>query len=214
MWVVAYLKMELSEINRINQWRLYKMSLYKYVREAWRKPQQNRELWRERLLSWKQEPVTTKLERPTRLDRARSLGYKAKQGYIVVRQRVSRGGHVRPKIKGGRKPKRSGTRLTLHKSYQVIAEERAQKQFTNLVVLNSYWVAQDGEYFWYEVILVDPDHPVIKADPKINWISSQNNRSRAFHGVTSAGKKSRGMIGKGKGHEKARPSRRAHLRMQ
>ena len=190
------------------------MSLYKYVREAWRKPQQNRELWRERLLSWKQEPVTTKLERPTRLDRARSLGYKAKQGYIVVRQRVSRGGHVRPKIKGGRKPKRSGTRLTLHKSYQVIAEERAQKQFTNLVVLNSYWVAQDGEYFWYEVILVDPDHPVIKADPKINWISSQNNRSRAFHGVTSAGKKSRGMIGKGKGHEKARPSRRAHLRMQ
>ena len=214
MWVVAYLKMELSEINRINQWRLYKMSLYKYVREAWRKPQQNRELWRERLLSWKQEPVTTKLERPTRLDRARSLGYKAKQGYIVVRQRVSRGGHVRPKIKGGRKPKRSGTRLTLHKSYQVIAEERAQKQFTNLVVINSYWVAQDGEYFWYEVILVDPDHPVIKADPKINWISSQNNRSRAFHGVTSAGKKSRGMIGKGKGHEKARPSRRAHLRMQ
>ena len=176
------------------------MSLYKYVREAWRKPQLNRELWRERLLSWKQEPVTTKIEHPTRLDRARSLGYKAKQGFIIVRQRVTRGGHTRPKIKGGRRPKRFGTRLTLHKSYQVIAEERAQKKYENLVVLNSY--------------LVDPDHPVIKSDSKINWICAQKNRSRVFHGITSAGKKSRGMGGKGKGHEKARPSRRAHLRTQ
>jgi len=190
------------------------MSLYKYVREAWRKPHQNAELWRERLLAWKQEPVTQKIEHPTRLDRARSLGYRAKQGYVVVRQRVLRGGHTRPQIKGGRKPKRSGTKLTLHKSYQVIAEERAQKKFLNMVVLNSYWVAQDGEFYWYEIIMVDPEHPVIKADANINWISAQKNRSRAFHGVTSAGKKSRGMRGKGKGHEKARPSRRAHSRMQ
>ncbi|HLD40153.1 MAG TPA: 50S ribosomal protein L15e, partial [Candidatus Nanoarchaeia archaeon] len=63
------------------------MSLYKYVREAWRKPRENSQLWRERLLAWKQETATTKIEHPTRLDRARSLGYKAKQGYIVVRQR-------------------------------------------------------------------------------------------------------------------------------
>ena len=190
------------------------MSLYKYVREAWRKPHQNPELWRERLLAWKQEPVTVKLEHPTRLDRARSLGYKAKQGYVVVRQRVSRGGHTRPQIKGGRRPKRFGTRLSLHKSYKFIAEERAQKKYENLVVLNSYWVAQNGEFYWYEIILVDPDHPVIKSDPKINWITAQKNRSRVYHGITSAGKKSRGLAGKGKGHEKARPSRRAHLRTQ
>ncbi len=190
------------------------MSLYKYIREAWRNPRENAEVWRERLLSWKQEPATVKIEHPTRLDRARSLGYKAKQGYLVVRQRVTRGGHTRPQIKGGRKPKRSGTRLILHKSYQVIAEERAQKKYQNLVALNSYWVAQNGEYYWYEIIFVDPDHPVIKNDSHINWISAQKNRSRAFHGITSSGKKSRGMSGKGKGHEKARPSRRAHLRMQ
>ncbi len=190
------------------------MSLYKYVREAWKKPSQNTGLWRERLLSWREEPATVRVEKPTRIDRARSLGYKAKQGYIVVRQRVSRGGHVRPKIKGGRRPKHFGTRLTLHKSYQVIAEERAQKGYANLVVLNSYWVGQDGGNYWYEVILVDPDHPVIKSDPKINWICAQKNRSRVFHGITSAGKKSRGMSGKGKGYEKARPSRRAHLRLQ
>ena len=190
------------------------MSLYKHVREAWRKPRQNAELWRERLLSWKKETVTVKVEYPTRIDRARSLGYKAKQGYIVVRQRVSRGGHTRPQIKGGRRPKKFGIRLTLRKNYQLIAEERAQKKYENLVVLNSYWVAQDGKYAWYEVILVDPDHPVIKADPKINWICAQRNRSRVFHGVTSAGKRTRGMTGKGKGYEKARPSRRAHLRLQ
>lgn len=191
------------------------MSLYKYVREAWRKPNKNMpELWRERLLLWKKEPVTVRVEHPTRIDRARSLGYKAKQGYVVVRQRVPRGGHTRPKIKGGRRPKHFGTRLSLRKSYQLIAEERAQKKYENLVVLNSYWVAQDGKHVWHEVILVDPDHPVIKSDPKINWICAQKNRSRVFHGITSAGKKSRGMGGKGKGFEKARPSRRAHLRTQ
>ncbi len=172
------------------------------------------ELWRERLIAWRREPVTTKIERPTRIDKARSLGYKAKQGYIVVRQRVIRGGHRRPMIKGGRRPKRSGVRLSLRKNYQQISEERVQKKYVNLVVLNSYWVAQDGKYYWYEVILVDPDHPVIKKDPKINWICAKKNRSRVFHGKTSAGKKGRGMAGKGKGFEKARPSRRSNLRRQ
>jgi len=187
------------------------MSLYKQVRELWKKPKQN-ELWRERLIAWRKEPTTVKLERPTRIDRARSLGYKAKQGYIVVRQRVLRGGHTRPQIKGGRRPKRYGTRLSLRKNYQQISEERAQKKYVNLVVLNSYWVAEDGKHYWYEIILVDPDHPVIKADKKINWISE--DRKRVFHGRTSAGKKTRGMRGKGKGFEKARPSRRANLRKQ
>ncbi len=189
------------------------MSLYKHVRESWKKPREN-ELWQERLVAWRKEPVTARLEHPTRIDRARSLGYKAKQGYVVVRQRVIRGGHTRPQIKRGRRPKRSGIRLSLRKSYQQICEERAQKKFANLVVLNSYWVAEDGYYCWYEVILVDPEHPVIKSDPKINWICQGKNRSRVFHGKTSAGRKGRGLRGKGHGFEKARPSRRAHLRKQ
>jgi large subunit ribosomal protein L15e len=190
------------------------MSLYKYVRNAWKKPKVSMpELWRERLIKWRREHVTTRIERPTRIDRARSLGYKAKQGYIVVRQRVLRGGHTRPQIKKGRRPRNYGTRLSLRKNYQQIAEERVQKKYDNLVVLNSYWVAEDGKHYWYEIILVDPDHPVIKADDKINWISSKSNRSRVFHGKTSAGRKGRGLrSGKGKGYEKARPSRRANLR--
>jgi len=191
------------------------MGMYKKVRELWKKPKKNMpELWKERLIAWRKENSTVKLERPTRIDRARSLGYKAKQGFIIVRQRVPRGGHTRPQIKKGRRPKRYGTRLTLSKNYQQIAEERAQRNFKNLVVLNSYWVAEDGRYYWYEIIFVDPHHPVIRSDKNINWICEKKHHSRVFHGKTSAGRKSRGLRKKGKGTEKARPSRRAHQRRQ
>ncbi len=189
------------------------MGVYKHIRDLWKRPKENLgDLWRARLIKWRRENSTVKLERPTRIDRARSLGYKAKQGYVVVRQRVPRGGHRRPMIKKGRRSKHYGQRLTLRKNYQVIAEERSQRKFKNLSVLNSYWVGQDGKYFWYEVILVDPNHPVIKSDPKINWICGEKHRSRVFHGKTSAGRKMRGLRHKGMGAEKIRPSKRAHLR--
>ncbi len=189
--------------------------LYQHVRELWKNPRESMpELWRERLLQWRKEESTVRLEHPTRIDRARALGYKAKQGYIMVRQRVLRGGHQRPKITGGRRSKRTGRGLTLQKSYQQIAEERAQKNYPNLAVLNSYWVAEDGKQRWFEVILVDPSHPVIQSDPAINWICQKKHWSRVFHGQTSAGRRSRGLHGKGKGFEKARPSRRAHERRQ
>lgn len=171
-----------------------KMGLYQQVRETWKKPQQNLgALWNERLVAWRREPTTVKLDRPTRIDRARSLGYKAKQGIIVVRQRVTRGGHTRPKLKGGRRSKRFGTRLNLRKNYQLVAEERVQKKFVNLVVLNSYWLARDGKYYWFEVILADPNHPVIKSDKNLAWLQSKANQTKVFHGRTSAGRRGRGL---------------------
>lgn len=189
------------------------MGVYKHIRNIWKKPKENLgDLWKQRLIKWRRENSTVKLERPTRIDRARSLGYKAKQGYVVIRQRVPRGGHRRPMIKKGRRSKNYGQRLTLRKNYQVIAEERVHRKFKNLSVLNSYWVAQDGKYYWFEVILVDPTHPVIKSDPKINWVCSEKHRSRVFHGKTSAGHKMRGLRRKGTGAEKLRPSKRANLR--
>ena len=58
-----------------------KMSFYKYIQELWKRPKDNLgELWRERLIQWRREPSIVRLERPTRIDRARALGYKAKQG--------------------------------------------------------------------------------------------------------------------------------------
>jgi len=192
-----------------------KMSMYKYVKNLWKRPKANMpELFRERLLAWRREPTTVVIEKPTRIDRARSLGYKAKQGFVVVRQRVVRGGHRRERIVKGRRPRNTGVKLPLRKSYQSIAEERAQKKFTNLTVLNSYWVADDGNYAWYEIIFVDSHHPVIKSDKNLAWMQSDKSKSRVFHGKTSAARKSRGMRSKGKGNRKAFPSRRANKRLQ
>ena len=65
---------------------------------------------------------------------------------------------------------------------------------------------KDGMYAWYEVIMVDKDHPTILADKGINWISSQKQTKRVHRGLTSAGKRSRGLLNKGKGAERVRPS--------
>ncbi len=182
-----------------------KMSLYKYVRKLWTNPKKNlKEIWSNRLIEWRKEPVTIRIERPTRIDAARSLGYKAKQGYVVVRQRLIRGGRQKPDIKGGRRPKHSTQRKDLSKNYQQVAEERANKKFKNCEVLNSYYVGKDGKHFWYEVILVDKSHPSIIADKRISWINEKKHTGRVFRGMTSAGRHSRGLRNKGKGAEKAR----------
>ncbi len=188
-----------------------KHSMYKYIEEAWEQPREGyvNELRIERLKEWRRENNFSSIERPTRLDRARKLGYKAKQGYIVVRGRVRRGGRRRSRPRGGRGPTRMGfKKLTPRKNIQRIAEERAAKKYANLEVLNSYWVADDGRYKYYEIIMVDPHHPVIKSDPKINWICDSHHRGRTFRGLTSSGKKSRGLRKKGKGAERSRPSKR------
>lgn len=181
------------------------MALYKYLRDLYNNPAENlKQLWRERLVAWRKEPVTLRIARPTRIDRARSLGYRAKPGFIVVRQRVGRGGHQRPKIRAGRRSKHSRRRLVLSKRYQQIAEERANKKFKNCEVLNSYYLLKDGKYYWYEIIMVDKAHPAILADKNINWVSSGKHKGRVYRGKTSAGKHSRGLTHKGKGAEKLR----------
>ncbi|RLF77856.1 50S ribosomal protein L15e [Palaeococcus sp. (in: euryarchaeotes)] len=189
------------------------MGMYKYIREAWKAPKKSYvgRLNKIRMIKWRREPGVIRIERPTRLDRARNLGYQAKQGYVIVRVKVRRGGRKRPRWKGGRKPSKMGmVRYSPKKSLQWIAEEKAARKFPNLEVLNSYWVGEDGMYKWFEVIMVDPHHPVIKSDPKIAWIAGKAHKGRVFRGLTSAGKKSRGLRNKGKGAEKIRPSIRAN----
>ncbi len=183
------------------------------MKELWKKPQEtNKEGYRELLLKVRREDVTVKLEKPTRLDRARSLGYKAKQGVFVVRQRVSKGGHRRPTIRKGRRSKHSGQQMSLTKSYRQICEERVARKFKNCEVLNSYFLCEDGVHKWFEVIVVDKDSPAIRNDKQLGWLSKPKHTGRVFRGKTSAGKKSRGMHRKGKGVEKARPSARANSR--
>jgi len=185
------------------------MSMYKYVRDAWKVPKNTyvKELLWSRMQTWRKEPTVVRVEKPTRVDRARSLGYKAKQGIIVVRVKVRRGGLRKPRPKNSKKPATLGiNKITMAKSIQRIAEERAAKRYPNMEVLNSYWVGQDDKQKWYEVILVDPHHPSIKNDPTYNWLCTGKHKGRAFRGLTSAGKKGRGLRNKGKGAEKVRPS--------
>ncbi|HME87024.1 MAG TPA: 50S ribosomal protein L15e [Candidatus Nanoarchaeia archaeon] len=187
------------------------MSMYKYVRELWNKPKDTiLDLTHQRLILWRKEQATVRVERPTRIDRARSLGYRAKQGILVVRQRVPRGGHRKPFPSGGRRTRKWTTRKSLMMNYRTIAEQRAARAYVNCEVLNSYEVGKDGRYYWYEVILVDVAHPAIKADPTLKWMTNPVNRGRVFRGLTSSAKKSRGLRRKGMGAEKIRPSRSAN----
>jgi len=188
-------------------------SFYGYVRDAWKNPDETyvNELRWERLQVWRKQGSVTRIERPTRIDRARSLGYKAKQGIVVVRVNVRRGGlgHVRPN-RGRRTQKLGKNKVSGGMSIQRIAEARADRRYPNLEVLNSYWVGEDGKHKWFEVILVDPHHPVIKSDKNLNWVCDPSSRGRATRGKTSAGRKGRGMATRGKGTEKTRPSIRAY----
>jgi large subunit ribosomal protein L15e len=190
-------------------------SVYRYMAGSFRQTlgDEGSERRHERLLQWREEHTVTRLEHPTRLDRARAVGFRAKGGYLVVRVRVRRGGQRKRAIIAGRRPKHKGIlRMTLAKSLKRIAEERAAKHYPNLEVLNSYWVGEDGKQKFFEVILVDPSHPEIIADPKINWITAPSQKGRAFRGLTSAGREGRGLRWSGKGAERFRPSRAANRR--
>jgi len=183
--------------------------MYQHIRQAWKKP--DKKTLRERMVEWRKTGVFTKVDKPLRLDRARNLGYKAKKGFVLIRIRIKRGGHKRPRPNKGRRSKRLHARKTLKMNYKWIAEQRVDKKYKNLQVLNSYVIGRDGQHYFYEVICVDPSKPEIKKDKKINWITKPTNQNRAIRGLTSAAKKSRGLRNK---HptSKVRPSVRAGKR--
>jgi large subunit ribosomal protein L15e len=163
---------------------------YKHVGEAWKRPKDSflREIMWERTIDWRRRPVIQRIEKPTRIGRARKLGYRAKQGFVVVRVRVRRGGLRKSRPKAGRRPKRMGVKkFKSSKSLRLIAEERAARKFPNLEVLNSYWVWEDGRHKWFEIIMVDLTK---MSDKKIVRLG-EKPRGRVFKGLTSAGKKMR-----------------------
>ncbi|CAK7356351.1 unnamed protein product [Dovyalis caffra] len=252
---------------------------YKYVSELWRKKQSDvmRFLQRVRCWEYRQHPSIVRVTHPTRPDKARRLGYKAKQnnvvsrlhcvilagqalsvysffsgrmlmyndgmltntsniritdhltkwarallssflsrsdtGYVVYRIRVRRGGRKRPVPKGivyGKPTNQGVTQLKFQRSKRSVAEERAGRRLGGLRVLNSYWINEDSTYKYFEVILVDVAHNAIRNDPRINWLCNPVHKHRELRGLTSAGKKYRGLRGRGHLPHKARPSRRAN----
>ena len=60
------------------------MGMYKYISNSWKNPNKSyvRDMMRHKAESWRREPSIVRVKSPTRLDRARSLGYKAKRGFL------------------------------------------------------------------------------------------------------------------------------------
>ncbi len=183
--------------------------MHYYLRQIWKNP--TRELLHSRMVQWRAGNSIVKVEKPLRLDKAHSLGYKAKKGIVILRVRVKRGGRKRPRHKHGRKSRKQHVRKILKMNYQWVAEQRAEKSHPNLEVLNSYNLGKDGKYYFYEVIMIDPYAPEIKSDKELGWIVNPENRNRAARGLTSAARKSRGLRSRSR-NLKVRPSQRAWKR--
>ena len=128
----------------------------------------NSSVLRERAIIWRKEDAITRIERPSRLLRAKRLGYKAKQGIIVVRMRVGTGGMRKKRPTGGRRPKHLGvTRIKAAVNMRQVAERRVLERYPNMSLLGSYFIYKDGMHYWYEVILADASHPRIKKDKEL-----------------------------------------------
>jgi len=193
------------------------MGAYKYMEELYKRKQSDvmRFLFRVRCWEYRQLPAMVRLTRPSRPDKARRLGYKAKQGMVIFRCRIRRGGRKRPVPKGivYGKPKHQGiNQLKWERNSRSLAETKVGRRASNLRVINSYWVNQDATFKFYEVILADPSHKAIRRDPRLNWICRNTMKHREFRGLTSAGRRSRGLRNRGHRYHKQRPSRRATWR--
>merc|ERR1719217_179475 len=143
------------------------------------------------------------------------LGFKSKQGFAVFRCRVRRGGRKKMVSKGivYGKPRNAGVnKMKCTRNLRSVAEERCGRKLAGLRVLNSYWVGEDARHRWYEVIMIDHGHKTIRNYPRINWICNPTMKHRELRGLTSAGRKARGLLVKGKKATKVRPSRRASYR--
>nr|XP_034362891.1 60S ribosomal protein L15-like [Arvicanthis niloticus] len=146
------------------------MGAYKYIHELWRKKQSNMMCFLLRVHCWQycQLSVLHRAPCPTGPDKAQRLGYRAKQGYVIYRIPVWRGGHKRPVPKGatyGTPVHHGVNQLKFAQNLQSVAKERAGCHCGALRVPNSYWVGEDSTYKFFEVILIDPFHKVIRRNP-------------------------------------------------
>ncbi len=141
-------------------------SMYNHIAERWHNLYKGRAVeFKEKIVKVRGEYRIVRLERPTRLDRARALGYKAKQGFIVVRVRVSKGGMRKQRPRSGRRPKHSGVvKIKQAESMKKVAERRVAERYPNMEVRGSYYVFEDGRYYWFECILIDREHNAVKHD--------------------------------------------------
>jgi len=109
------------------------MGAYKYLEELWKKKQSDVMSFILRLRSWeyRQLPAIHRCSRPSRPDKARRLGYKHKQGYVIYRVRVRRGGRKKPVRKGivcGKPSNQGVVQLKFARNLRSVAEERVGRK--------------------------------------------------------------------------------------
>lgn len=170
------------------------MSAYKYIKETLQEEYKERsEEYRRRLSMWRKEGSIVRVERPTNLPRARSLGWKPKKGVFIVRVRIGKGLRKRVNPRAGRKARHAYSYTQQKLSLQAIGEQRVARKYRNAEVVNSYWVGEDGQYKYFEVILADRESKDIG-----EFLKKVVKRvGRAFRGLTSSGRKARGLRAKG-----------------
>jgi len=123
---------------------------------------------RKKAVIWRKENAVTRIDKPSRITRARRLGYKAKQGITVVRMRVGTGGMRKQRPRGGRRPKHLGvTRIKAAVSMKQVAERRVLERYPNMKLFGSYFLYKDSLYHWFEVILADKSHKSITKDKEL-----------------------------------------------
>jgi len=179
------------------------MGAYKYIQEMHRRKQSEVMRFLKRVRTWQYRQLNTihRVSRPTRPEKARRVGYKAKQGFVIYRVRVRRGTRKRQAHKGQvyGKPSNQGiNQLKWQRNLQSKAEERVGRRCPALRVVNSYWIGQDSTFKFYEVVLVDPHHNAIRHCAETQWLCKPVAKHREMRGLTSAGRKSRAL---GKGHK-------------
>lgn len=136
---------------------MFGMGMYRYVSDMWKSNLELNAYLRSQSIRWRREPSIVRVASPTRLDKARMLGYKSKPGYVVARVRVRRGGARKQRPVSGRRQKALGViKFTRAKNLKQIAEERVARKFRNLIILNSYYLWEDGRNKWFEIVMVDP----------------------------------------------------------
>src|SRR6478736_8600390 len=143
--------------------------MHSHIATTWaRMWKSNADELRSKTILWRKEPAIHKIRRPSRLDRARRLGYKAKQGIVVVRTRVGRGGMRKQRPVSGRRPKHQGVvHIKQSDNMRKVAERRVNEKYPNMEVLGSYYLHKDGMNIWYEIILADTGHPSISKDKEM-----------------------------------------------
>ena len=172
-FIVQFLHVEIilnNPLKSVIKGDFFILDMPSYQDQTWiRLWKENAPELRERVVGWRKQNAITRIDRPSRIDRARRLGYKAKQGIVVVRMRVGTGGMRKQRPTGGRRPKHLGVlRIKADDDMKTVAERRVLERYPNMKLLGSYYIYKDGKHYWFEVILADPSHPRIAQDKELN----------------------------------------------